>query len=843
MSTITENLNTIKNSIDRMKTALNLPANTPLEDVTTNVEHGGGSVKSNIYRVGSIAERDAITDMVEGDMCVVYDSVIKNVDVNSKFKTAIFPDTVVLDTAITDYVDIRYRAVDESVMFDCMGQLDSSNFMMDCYTDSGNIRINYTSSDGITYTRTDTTGNPVDFGTEIYYGMPDMWNDAIGHFIQASTLSFPGIFTYEERTTNIRKAKDLNNNDIMIDFNVSEKMFMNGRVTYLIYNLVKDSNGIITEYDALKCFTYVNNNKYDTIYYYIDSEGNIRRSNDGTSDQLDIEISHHTLEGFTETILSWKDYIDSIIIPASELTDAALISDNSYIANIKDVNGNTLYEPSIVNKDNISIGINWYHSNIGVSSEPSDILLNIKSYTNKGTITGTRDINKYREDFVRIQDNEPENKLGLWIKLKPDVSYTYNQQNTFAILPGSLNENNAIKLDDITKSISTKKPATTTSKDNSDWCYYGDGYLHGDIYYTHNNGKTYLSKGIKIVNYLYTFPTHSNYISDNSNTLVEKINLDTLEITSLANFPVENKFVFSELLYDGNDIISMPCPICRKSDDSQYTKNFIYLYSISKNEWTTVSVSETLDYSSLRFIKDGEAYIRYKSSSKNTLAKYNLTTGVVSSTDISKNIQSCYYNAVDGNNGYLYTAVGHKFSTTTFELKSLIDFYNSSDIISYENTDNILTLFMFDYSYNLIKMTIDKNTDDVVVDTIKLNWDNKVYKDINNAFIYELNNEFILLGGYDKTDGTNYYKKYKISKDSIDYSRPFDLRRPFISPNNGSIIKLFTDYSKGKEVSITLYNKIYLSDVYTSSNNYENNYVSKVYIGDGKKYTLFKEYS
>lgn len=67
---------------------------------------------------------------------------------------------------------------------------------MNCYTDNNSIKIQYTSSDGITYTRTDTTGNPVDFGTKIYYENSEMWNDAIGKFIEVGSSSFNGIYKY-----------------------------------------------------------------------------------------------------------------------------------------------------------------------------------------------------------------------------------------------------------------------------------------------------------------------------------------------------------------------------------------------------------------------------------------------------------------------------------------------------------------------------------------------------------------------------------------------------------------------------------------------------------------------
>ena len=163
--------------------------NTLLEDIKTQIQNlpeAGGSGDVKLFKTEE--EMQADTTAKEGDLAVVYRSEIKNATVDSKFQVATFPDTVVLDNAMTDYVEVRYRAVDNSKMFDCWGELNSSMFMMDCYTESGEIRIEYQSSDGITYTRTRLQGdsgdleNPVDFGTEIYYEMPEMWNDAIGKF-------------------------------------------------------------------------------------------------------------------------------------------------------------------------------------------------------------------------------------------------------------------------------------------------------------------------------------------------------------------------------------------------------------------------------------------------------------------------------------------------------------------------------------------------------------------------------------------------------------------------------------------------------------------------------------
>lgn len=170
---------------------------TGLGTVTVNVPQTG-DVPVKLFETKETMQSDP--DAKEGDLAIVYRSEVQNATVDSKFQVATFPETVVLDTAITDYVDVRYRAVDSSVMFDCFGNLDSSMFMMNCFTESEQIRIQYTSSDGITYTRTDSTGNPVDFGTEIYYENVDRWNDAIGKFIQVGRSTFEGLYEYGNTT-------------------------------------------------------------------------------------------------------------------------------------------------------------------------------------------------------------------------------------------------------------------------------------------------------------------------------------------------------------------------------------------------------------------------------------------------------------------------------------------------------------------------------------------------------------------------------------------------------------------------------------------------------------------
>ena len=201
----------VDNSIDNNIVAENIKKDVTILGVTGTYE-GSSSPTEGVKQFSTVEEMNNSTGNKEGDLAVVYRSEVQNAQVDSKFQTATFPDTVVLDSAITDYVGIRYSAVDSSVTFDCMGSLDSSNFYMAYYTEkSGTINIQYTSSDGITYTRTDTNGNPVDFGTEIYYEMTEYWNDAIGKFIQTRGMYFDGLYEYKTYiTTDLVTLRGLN---------------------------------------------------------------------------------------------------------------------------------------------------------------------------------------------------------------------------------------------------------------------------------------------------------------------------------------------------------------------------------------------------------------------------------------------------------------------------------------------------------------------------------------------------------------------------------------------------------------------------------------------------------
>ena len=126
MNILENNLTQILNEKSTKIIPENIKKDVQIFDVVGTYEGSGGGTVEGIKQFATQEEMQADTTAQEGDLAAVYRSEVKNATVDSKFQVATFPDTVVLDSAITDYVDVRYRAVDSSIMFDCEGSLTSS---------------------------------------------------------------------------------------------------------------------------------------------------------------------------------------------------------------------------------------------------------------------------------------------------------------------------------------------------------------------------------------------------------------------------------------------------------------------------------------------------------------------------------------------------------------------------------------------------------------------------------------------------------------------------------------------------------------------------------------------
>lgn len=150
----------------------------------------------------TVEKMQADTTAKEGNLAVVYGKEIQNMTVDMEVTTITFPETVTLPTAFTDNTYCRLRAVDDSVMFDGQCQLSKTSFRFNGWSDNGMIRVEYTSTDGITYTRTRFQGdngdltNPVDLGVTVKVESASEWNDNFGYFMQTGGMYFEGLFEY-----------------------------------------------------------------------------------------------------------------------------------------------------------------------------------------------------------------------------------------------------------------------------------------------------------------------------------------------------------------------------------------------------------------------------------------------------------------------------------------------------------------------------------------------------------------------------------------------------------------------------------------------------------------------
>ena len=166
---------------------------------------GLGTVIVNVPQTGDVPvklfktkeEMNSSTGNVEGDLALVYKNEIQPITEESEFDSCTFPQTVVLKEAFTDDIYGRFRAVDSSSgMFDGDVSMSSSGFRFDGFGDTM-VRVQYTSSDGITYTRTDGGEELQEFGTVIKYEPMEPWNNVIGNFMKIGGNHFEGIYTYK----------------------------------------------------------------------------------------------------------------------------------------------------------------------------------------------------------------------------------------------------------------------------------------------------------------------------------------------------------------------------------------------------------------------------------------------------------------------------------------------------------------------------------------------------------------------------------------------------------------------------------------------------------------------
>lgn len=152
----------------------------------------GGNVGVKLFETQEQMQTD--TTAQEGDKAIVYRSEIVNGTATTEFTQINFADTVVLPSAVTSSLYCMLR--NDSGMSDGQISLNASSCDFTGYG-SSMIRVRYTSTDGITYTKTEGD-NIITFDNPIKCYNESQWNDNFGYFLRTGGNVFEGLYSCEQ---------------------------------------------------------------------------------------------------------------------------------------------------------------------------------------------------------------------------------------------------------------------------------------------------------------------------------------------------------------------------------------------------------------------------------------------------------------------------------------------------------------------------------------------------------------------------------------------------------------------------------------------------------------------
>ena len=194
----------IKAQLDTLKTNLGLSADTPLTDVVNSASSGGGGgapTTNDIYRVKTIAQRDALTGVPQNAICVVTDKSQGALTEDAVFTKLSFATSVTLPTAIgeDEYIDATFRSEDDMIDFRCSLNSYGMNVMIWSMDTGESFDAMYETTDGITF---ELIGSVTEFELSSPVHCEYGWDDRFGLFMTTTVETFDGIFIRERNSWN-----------------------------------------------------------------------------------------------------------------------------------------------------------------------------------------------------------------------------------------------------------------------------------------------------------------------------------------------------------------------------------------------------------------------------------------------------------------------------------------------------------------------------------------------------------------------------------------------------------------------------------------------------------------
>ena len=408
----------------------------------------GGSSITSMKKFSTIEEMQLDTSAKENDKALVYRSEIQNMNESTETQYITFPETVTLPSAFTDNIYTRLRAVDSSKMFDGNIMFDSSSFRFDGWSDSGRIRVNYSSSDGITYVRNSFSGdngdltNPVDLGT-VVKGEEGNFNDTLGYFMQVGGNVFEGIYKYKTNLTDTTKFRFLYLKDlkyklenytlksVTVEKDLEAPVFEINKILKVIEKFKKDTNNtsdhfiIFLNTSGELCFMVKNSSNYISRLAYswegqfLGLLGSYTNSNLSYSlCKIDLENENYTFINAYLSNTNLYFYYNSnkyYILPFTDIITVPInITDNlsSFSTSIA-VGGNTTTQDytSLSTTNNICRQYDAYIPDNTQLDVSSDYVYEKTFYGKNGVQTGTLQKN---DDLSASQLNQ---RISIWNKI------------------------------------------------------------------------------------------------------------------------------------------------------------------------------------------------------------------------------------------------------------------------------------------------------------------------------------------------------------------------------------------------------------------------------------------
>lgn len=264
MAQLNTDLETIKTARDNMKTALEGQGQTVTKDIRTYAQaianiSGGGSSDVKLFDTTEHMQQDQTAQ--EGDLAVVYRDILVPPTPGDTINAITPPPVVVFDTAVTGSHSISLMS--GMVMIDC--EVTST----DCTIEDlmGMIistPITYTSSDGLTYTRTDGGASDYQLGEDV--SIPSTADTVTLMFFANRENVFDGFFEYSENNNYVAipQLSTTATKVLQIEFNDHDK-FYTGDLQSL-YNTINTILSSVTIKGAIR-LTYTNGQVTGAILY------------------------------------------------------------------------------------------------------------------------------------------------------------------------------------------------------------------------------------------------------------------------------------------------------------------------------------------------------------------------------------------------------------------------------------------------------------------------------------------------------------------------------------------------------------------------------------------------